>query len=560
METLGWDTLLPHLRAAADESGDTALSETLEQYEQRSRIVLLRIEDRNTVGLHGPEEAEDRDPGTFVLLCKDDLYSGKEGDSAGGSHGAGKAVLWRYSGINTVYFNSNLAKGERREESPRLIGRTSLPWHKVDREAFDGDGYFGVEDENDTGKFATSVWGEQASGLAKDTPLHRDGEEPGTTILIPGFTEPADEDRSLEEMAEQIRKAASEWFWPSMTGSQPRLWVSVSVTENDETTYQRQVDPEEFGPVTPFLEAEKSYREGNAGDQLVHPGDVAMRTVEVQIPPRKDGEFEELTAIADLVVRMADESEEEESKYRDDIAYYRGAEMIVKYRTPRRLGLSTQPFHASLVCGLARGTEKSDRALDYFLRAAEPPEHTDWESTKNLKNEYKQPYRKALDRLDQRVKEELRELVTDSGETGEKMGPLRLRKKFPIGSVPGNGGGSSFASLSRFVARAEEKKLELSGAVQAGKRSPGVWKARIEFHIAHEDSRKREETPLSSFKVIDDEEVSDEHRRGDNQVTLTVPAGTRKVKFTGAVDTEGVAVDPDLVSVESTVIGKEIDE
>lgn len=559
MGALGWDSLSPHLSSAVEEDGDGTLAETLKRFEEQSSIVLLRIEDRNTVGLYGPEEAEDNDPGTFVLLCKDDLYSGKDSDSAGGSHGAGKAVLWRYSGINTVYFNSTLGKGERRDESPRLIGRTSLPWHKVDDQAFDGDGYFGLEDENDTGRFATSVWNGKAEKITRNTPLHRSGERPGTTILIPGFTEPADEDRSLKEMAEKIRQAAAEWFWPSMTGSQPRLWVSVEVTEDGDTTYQEQVDPREFGSVIPFLNAEEAYNDGGADNKLVHPGDVAVRSVEVDVPPRKDGEFDEQTAEADLVVRMADESKDEEKKHRDDVAYYRGAEMIVKYRNPRRLGLSTHPFHAYLVCGLARGNQVSDRALEHFLRAAEPPEHTDWESTENLKNGYKQPYRKALDRLDQRVRDELRDLVTDSGQNSTKRGPLRLRKRFPLGSTPGGGGGSSFASIDQFVARAKEDMLKLRGAIQANARSPEVWKSRIEFHLAHEDSRKREETPLSSFD-IEDEEVNYKYRKGDNKVTMTVPAGTRKVKFTGVVDTAGVAVDPDLVSVETTVIGSEIEE
>ena len=42
----------------------------------------------------------------FRALCKDVLFSHKRSESAGGSYGLGKSVLWTFSGLTTVIFNS----------------------------------------------------------------------------------------------------------------------------------------------------------------------------------------------------------------------------------------------------------------------------------------------------------------------------------------------------------------------------------------------------------------------------------------------------------------------
>src|SRR6266849_3180661 len=74
LSRVSWGTLEPHLRAAAATRGGRALKRFLTDFASNRRLLLLRIEDRNTVGLTGDEsEGESH----FRALCKDTLYSHK---------------------------------------------------------------------------------------------------------------------------------------------------------------------------------------------------------------------------------------------------------------------------------------------------------------------------------------------------------------------------------------------------------------------------------------------------------------------------------------------------
>jgi hypothetical protein len=117
---------LPHLQAASETPGERSLKQALRALDQNHRTVVLKIEDRNTIGLTG-DEAEGESH--FRALCKDTLYSHKMGAIAGGSYGLGKSVLWSFSAFSTVLFNSILSQDPAGHRSPRVIGRAELPSH-----------------------------------------------------------------------------------------------------------------------------------------------------------------------------------------------------------------------------------------------------------------------------------------------------------------------------------------------------------------------------------------------------------------------------------------------
>src|SRR5690606_38477855 len=166
-KALRWPTLRAHLAGAGTTPTPSGrrLAAFLEQVESRERLLLCRINDRNTVGLTGEEDGENSH---FRALCKDMLFSVKQagGEGAGGSYGLGKSVLWSFSGLATVLFASTLSKDPPGHRSPRLIGRAELPYHEVDDEPFTGPGWFGCDVElDDHRRRAESLWSRPAAAL-----------------------------------------------------------------------------------------------------------------------------------------------------------------------------------------------------------------------------------------------------------------------------------------------------------------------------------------------------------------------------------------------------------
>ncbi len=180
LRAIRFDTLEPHLEGASRARGGAALSDFLEGLRRENRALVLDVEDRGTKGLVGHEsEGESH----FRALCKDTLYSHKSSEAAGGSYGLGKSVLWTFSGLSTVLFNSVLLETLDGQESPRLIGRTELPSHATeDGTWYTGSGWFGrVAKVRGRGTRAESVWGDEARGAAEALRIDRDPDHTGTT-------------------------------------------------------------------------------------------------------------------------------------------------------------------------------------------------------------------------------------------------------------------------------------------------------------------------------------------------------------------------------------------
>jgi hypothetical protein len=540
--------------------------QALEEVIDNGEITLLRIDDYNTSGLTGAERGGDRNADSrFASLCRDTLYSAKSSNTAGGSHGLGKAVLWRFSGLSTVLFNSTL-EDTGDAPNPRFIGRTSLPWHEVDAKAFRGPGWLGREQEEEDGqRYATSLRGADATCTAEALRAGREGDRSGTSIVIVGFREPAEEDRaSLREIAEDISAAASKWFWPSLIAEEPSLEVDVTIQENDDVTFDRRVDAEEHDAVRPFIEAHRAWRQENVIDEPAHPGDVAAVPVPVGLPAERERRGhsdprDAERAEAALVARLASGEEADKSDLTNHVAYFRGARMVVRYRRLERLAVSAQDYHAALVCGTAKERYESDKALERFLRAAEPPEHDTWDSTANLKKAYQRGYKTALNEMNAAVRSRLKRLVTEKTTTG-KQGPDLFRRKFPIGNTGGGGGSErSFVDLQRLTAYVEKDgKMHFEGRLRARSRSPEVWEAKLDVRIAEEDKRG-DAASVRNFTTPQNGEVQVLHQGGQGELTLNVNEGTRDVQFQGEIDLKDAVADPDLASIDVKAVGQEID-
>lgn len=425
LRALDIETWSEHANLATDTESGKHIAEAIKRIKDDEKIRVLTIEDQNTEGLLGEENA---DESNFTALVRDVLFSSKSGDTAGGSYGLGKAVLWLYSGLSLVMFNSTLSEPDPKDQSPRLIGRTRLPTHKSDDEdtVYQGHGWYGGLNGDEEGARPESIWGEEAESIADDLQLSRpDG--PGTSIQVVDFRVPTAEERlDDEELADQITEMAIEWFWPAIY----RGDLEVAVEVEGEI---KQASIDEYPQYEPFTSCLDD--RGDSVSQLDEPGDVAQAAISLDVPEKNDGAGG-ADAQLDLLVRRADTGE---YQHRNEVAFVRGAGMVVEYYDRDRVVVGNQDFHAVLLGGRARpwGTDESprdeDTIVEGFLTAAEPPQHDEWVRTETLANTYSRGFRTAVEGIKSDVTETLRGLVAPDVDRGT-TGPQRLGNRFKIGN------------------------------------------------------------------------------------------------------------------------------
>lgn len=413
-KALDWKDLLPHLQASAgiDQRLGRLIKHNLQRLDDEKELTLLVVEDRGTIGLLGEEDGE----GNFAALVRNNLDSNKQSRSAGGAFGLGKAVLWRMSAFSLVLFSSDLSKPTSEGKSGcRVMGRCDLPWHTHDDGgAFAGPGWFGRLDGNRT----VSHW--DNATLADDLHIGRDG-QPGTIVAIVGFYDPSsEEDRSLPEIAREIKRSVVDCFWPDLTAG--RLKVNVEIYEGPERKSGSEVAADEYREE--FVDAmSKWLRDEELEIVLEKPGNVVASTVPLNYPERRAQPTHPKGAHdAVLLVRYAeggagDNSDKE--KRLNYLAVSRGVGMVVQYFDLRGICMGAIPFHATLLCGEATarpGQEPSpdSHMAERFLRTAEPPNHDRWTSTADLTSEYHRPGKKAIDDMIAAAKAKIRDLVRPS--------------------------------------------------------------------------------------------------------------------------------------------------
>jgi len=430
LRALDIETWSEHANLATNTESGKHIAEAIKRIKNDEQIRVLTIEDENTEGLLGEENA---DESNFTALVRDVLFSSKSGDTAGGSYGLGKAVLWLYSGLSLVMFNSSLSEPDPKDQSPRLIGRTRLPTHKSEDgdTVYQGHGWYGGLNGDEEGARPESIWGEKAESIADDLQLSRP-DVPGTSIQVVDFRVPTAEERlNDEELADQITEMAIEWFWPAIY----RGDLEVAVEVEGET---KQASIDEYPQYKPFTSCLDD--RDDSVSQLDEPGNVAQKTISLNVPKKSDGRGG-ADGQLDLLVRYAESGE---YQHRNEVAFVRGAGMVVEYYDRDRVVVGNQDFHAVLLGGRARpwGTDESpqevDTILEEFLTAAEPPQHDEWVRTETLANTYYRGFRTAVEGIKSDVTETLRRLVAPDVDRGT-TGPQRLGKRFKIGNESRSG-------------------------------------------------------------------------------------------------------------------------
>lgn len=532
LEGLSWATLEPHLQGAAS-AGYVTISPriraTLDALEQGKELITLAIEDLGTRGLAGGEDDED---GNFALLCRHELVTSESHDRRGGSFGLGKSVLWRFSSLSTVLFSSTLAEGAKR---PRFFGRVLLPFHETgagdEVRGWSGSGWIGSRQSHGYGTRAVSIWDDDARSHAASCLIERPEGQAGTTLLIVGFAEPSvEQPRELEEVCAGVTAAAGKWFWPAMADG--RLRITVEAHREGEEIFHQIAEP---GPdIRPFVLAET--HGGTFVDKAAVPGEVAERLIPLDVPARRvpPGEppVRGVQGVTRLRLRLAQTQEQELAFH---VALRRGTGMVVRYlKIPR--GVSDDAaFHAVLSAGTAWKDDADGRAVEQFLRAAEPPEHKDWTArTDRMAASYHAGAGAALDRLLNGVRDAVRELTEHAADEGDEL-PDHVRRLFPI-SPEGDGPPPPPSSrLEHAQGSINGGEWHFSGTYRS-RASTRDWAFRVRL-ILDEETGRGERATITALSVTGAEASGPD---ADGSWLVRAPAGTTAVTFEGCAPVAGL--------------------
>lgn len=496
IQSLGWnDGLGTRISSVARSERGRRYEEVLERIDNpEAELRLLVVEDRNTTGLSG-EWDEDSN---YAALVRDELYSSKQDDTAGGSYGLGKSVLWTFSGASTVIFNSYLNHGPRADDSPRVIGRSKLPTHKIsgDNTTYQGAGWLCRPSETEDGVRPESVWGAEASEFADNLHIDRPSES-GTSAMVVEYRDPTRDERpDLDELAQEFVEASVKYFWPAIE----RGDLEVTV-ETEEETIEAAVDS--IPAIRPFVECYTS--RFSEGASLENPGDVAGLDIPVELPSRADN-METPNGSVRLSARLA--SPADDDTYLNSVALFRGAGMVVKYYDQSRVAYGDRNFYGVLAAGEARPdgpVTEEDQEIDRFLRFSEPPEHDEWESTENLREQYKQGFRTTLDDMFGTMRDGLRHLLSKN--VGSETLSDNVLNRFPI-----HGTGSPRSTTTQPEPAFDIQSTSgfdadhwfFSGQIEVTLEEFKEWTAEVSLTQVGEDGSKLKEIPVEEVDVSDD--------------------------------------------------------
>ncbi len=526
-DALDWETLRTHL--ASVEVAADRFRAGLEMMDGDS-IPGLWIEDRGTTGLVGEEMGS----GNFAALCRDRLFSEKQRAEAGGSFGLGKAVLWRFSTVSTVAFYSRIAEGPHAGRE-RFIIKTSLPFHRTPEGAeHAGDGWFGRIEESVRGRRAVSLWDEHARAAASQLGARPFAEDQtGTSILILGFDDPATEAPSTDDGIEaRLGSEARRSFWPALGRGRLGVAVGKSHVELRDAIVESRLSAmlstyDRFGEVS----------------ELTNHEQIVVERIRANIPAARDGEHPALDVVADVIIQLAREDE-------DDVGFlwcFRRPGMIIERRDLRQISLAARPFRALLICGEAvRDEPEHSSELEVFLKTAEPPAHDRWVPTPRLKERYKAGWKVSLQRLMSAADEAVRKHVAITTETSEG-GPEKLRRLFKVGTVGGGRAESEF-HFRDLRAQVVRGAWHFHAKVLPNLPTKAAWSTVVDVEFPEERGRASSSGTIATVEV----EGAD-HELIDGRAHIAAPPGTAHVDIRGRTDPRRHPVAVDEAAIELVI-------
>jgi RNA polymerase primary sigma factor len=538
LEAMRWDQLRPHVEACIEQAGDQQVAAGLEEamrIAQSGELLILQIADSNTRGLIGPETGK----GNFAALTRDNLYSEKNSEQAGGSYGLGKAMQYSASAFGCVLFASELSEPEPETEKVhgRLFARAELVYHELDNGGgrFSGPTWLGRDREPNAGE-PVSYWADgENDRLLRDLHMIRAHGDTGTTIAIVGMRDlDADRARPPREIVEQIADEAECHFWPAIEAGELEVRAQyVEISDPDIVPvpeFDRLVDPAKSRAIGPYVAALRAYRDDQTEEALIDEGDVVCVRAPLNVPARVRGEdrHPKLTHEALLLVRRATIEEEADEDARRELrraVLTRGSRMRVKTLDLARGALGAQPFQVVVLAGLAAGDKELDRRAEVFLRASEPPSHDDWEYTARLRGQYERGARKALIDFEQAIRSAVRRVLMVEPDL-ESDGPRDLSQRFKFGDPPPPERAPRIVVTTQSVADDGAWQIEAAVRLRGDLRRRTTGRPQLVFV----GESKRKTVRWSTLEPIGGGIVIDENG------TLIIAPQTRTARFRGVTD------------------------
>lgn len=541
------DNLRWHVEQANrnEKTRDAGLKRFLNRFDGEELLVLT-IHDENTTGLVG-EENDSSSP--YGALVKDFGSSEKPASSSGGSFGLGKTVLWAFSGISSVLFNSEPCDIHDGHEPPRLVGRSILPSHDHEdgTRTYTNHGWFGLNDDEERERLGRlpSMWQDQGSveDIADMLRVGRSGRGTGTSIGVVGFRVPGESlSPDTDELAAEFRHAAIKHFWPAIFRGD--LNVSVRTPDGED----REATIDDAPGVEPFARAyAKLFDPINS--ELGQPGDHAKTEVDLTVPEENDDVVDDpdtaFETNVDVILRQltpADSDALEESEDSDigpnHVARLRGAQMIVDYVDKGNVAERGKNFAAVMMAGEAQtpdGEEPTDAqlAVEKFVKRSEPTQHDDWIGSKNeyLKKHYSGTTVSEVAALSgTRLEKALAEIVHEKVESGEEVPDMDDIAPIMEGrSTEGIGGGSVMDWEQEPSASFDGDKWQFNGLGGPDQEHAG-WELEMQIDRIDAEESQSDTIPI---KRINPKSAGATVQFLRGKVKLTMDPSTDEVGFEG---------------------------
>jgi hypothetical protein len=314
---------------------------------------VLCIEDFGTAGLCGPTRAdvsvdanEQRD---FVNFFRN-IGSPRDRHFGAGTYGYGKCSTYSMSGCRTILaYTATTHSGSLVH---RAIAASIGDPFEHGGKRYTGRHWWGVRSDDG---IVDPVEGKEAIRLASDLGFsERSGREKGTSLLI---VDPVLEDRSSDDIAEEIAQSLLWYCWPKMlvvVGSCPAMQFEILIDGRSIAI----PEPRRFAPLTIFSDCMKALKSGGGNAiRCERPsrnlGNLAL--VKGPRQPRKQ------------IVSGSSFSMMPAASFH--VALMRPAELVVKYLEGPQLPSDLVEYAGVFIC---------DDGVESAFANAEPPAHDDW--------------------------------------------------------------------------------------------------------------------------------------------------------------------------------------
>jgi len=457
LEHLCWSQLEPELWACQkflSRKGKPKWLISEQEFTDHGSLPVLYVADYRTKGLLGkefpplPDTADAKGTQSFAALCRSEGDNEKESDG-GGTHGFGKAALWKSSAVLTVLFDSVMAEpatedgqdiSRRFIGSARLLSRYLGEVHKNEKMIFGGD-------SNPHG-VVSSARNDDARDVSASLGFpYRSEEDSGTTIAIVGILANDPDDVRMLRMEEaqaylkDLSRAVQKWFWPAIAAK--RLEVKIFLNHQ----LVEHINEVEMPELYPYVKALEAARSPDA------------TSIPVIVPKGKTIESDTKGQVRVGISLLADNADKND-RFVNRVALIRGPLMVVGYHKFPRTGLS-----ASNYVGVALGGKAVDRAdpnqkaVDLLLALSEDVKHETWDQEgTNLKGwkgararigDIKRAIREAVQNRTCSLQEpessgapELSKLISLQGDAGLTAGhAVSVNRKKPLSRVESDSGG-----------------------------------------------------------------------------------------------------------------------